>query len=231
MLKMPAVFNWSGGKDSTLALHYVLQQKEFDVKYLLTTLNDTFNRVSMHGVREALLLKQVHALKIPLVQVRLPEMPDMETYERELIFQLNRLKAEGIEHSIFGDIFLEDLKIYREKQLAKIGMKAVFPLWERNSSELIKEFITLGYKTIVVCAQDGLEDFCGRIIDQSFLDDLPTNIDPCGENGEFHTFVFDGPLFTNPIKFKMGEKVFKTYPSPNDSNVKNGYWYIDLLPI
>jgi len=231
MPKIPAVFNWSGGKDSTLALHYVLQQKEFDVKYLLTTVNDAFNRVSMHGVREALLLEQVKRLKIPLIQVRLPEMPDMETYEHELTIQLNKLISEGIEHSIFGDIFLEDLKIYREKQLAQIGMKAVFPLWKRDSLKLVKEFIDLGYKTIVVCARDGLQDFCGRIIDQSFLDDLPEDIDPCGENGEFHTFVFDGPLLTNPIKFKMGEKVYKTYPSPNDSDVENGYWYIDLLPI
>lgn len=231
MPKIPAVFNWSGGKDSTLALHYILEQKEFEVSYLLTTINDSFKRVSMHGVREALLLEQVELLKIPLIQVRLPEMPDMKTYEQELTIQLNKLKSVGILHSIFGDIFLEDLKTYREKQLAQIGMKAVFPLWKRDSLELVKEFIELGYKTIVVCAQDGLQDFCGRIIDQSFLDDLPADIDPCGENGEFHTFVFDGPLFTNPIKFKMGEKVYKTYPSPNENDVVSGYWYIDLIPI
>lgn len=231
MPKILAVFNWSGGKDSTLALHYILNQAQFSVSYLLTTVNDSFNRVSMHGVREALLIEQVTSLKIPLIQVRLPEMPDMDIYERELTSQLNKLIDEGIYYSIFGDIFLEDLKIYRENQLAKVGMKAVFPLWKNDSLSLVKEFIALGYQTIVVCAQEGLQDFCGRVIDQAFLDDLPEGIDPCGENGEFHTFVFDGPIFTKPINFTLGEKVFKTYPSPNETDVINGYWYIDLLPV
>ncbi|RZL48680.1 MAG: diphthine--ammonia ligase [Pedobacter sp.] len=230
MPKIPAFFNWSGGKDSTLALHYIMTQNEFDVKYLLTTVNDVFERVSMHGVRETLLLQQVDALKIPLIQVRLPEMPDLETYEQQLAIQLNKLKEKGIMHSIFGDIFLEDLKAYRENQLDQIGMKAVFPLWKIDSLALIKEFISLGYQTIVVCAQNGLEAFCGRIIDQSFLDDLPKEIDPCGENGEFHTFVFDGPIFEKRINFTLGEKVYKTYPSPNESDVVSGYWYIDLIP-
>ncbi|WP_316766879.1 diphthine--ammonia ligase [Pedobacter frigiditerrae] len=230
MPKQPAVFNWSGGKDSTLALHYVLQNDDFYIRYLLTTVNDGFNRIAMHGVREALLLEQVSSLKIPLVQVRLPEMPDMEIYEQELRQALNKLKSEGIHHSIFGDIFLEDLKFYRETQLSKIGMQAVFPLWKRDSLELVKEFIALGYKTIVVCAQEGLQDFCGRIIDQSFLDDLPKDIDPAGENGEFHTFVFDGPIFNKPIDFQLGEKVYKTFPSPNKYGTQSGYWYRDLVP-
>lgn len=229
MPKQPAVFNWSGGKDSTLALHYVLQNDDFDIRYLLTTVNDSFNRVAMHGVREALLLEQVSSLKVPLVQVRLPEMPDMDIYERELTKALNKLKSEGIYHSIFGDIFLEDLKNYRDNQLSKFGIKAIFPLWKRDSLELVKEFIALGYKTIVVCAQDGLQDFCGRIIDQSFLDDLPKGIDPAGENGEFHTFVFDGPIFTKPIKFSVGERVRKTFPSPTQSNEEIDYWYVDLI--
>ncbi|TCC90489.1 diphthine--ammonia ligase [Pedobacter frigiditerrae] len=230
MPKQPAVFNWSGGKDSTLALHYVLQNDEFDILYLLTTINDGFNRVAMHGVRAHLLLAQVSGLKIPLIQVRLPEMPDMGIYEQELGKTLTALKSEGINHSIFGDIFLEDLKIYRENQLSKIGMKAVFPLWKRDSLELVKEFIALGYRTIVVCAQDGLQDFCGRIIDQSFLNDLPKGIDPAGENGEFHTFVFDGPIFSKEIKFSIGERLRKTFPSPNQADEEIGYWYVDLIP-
>lgn len=201
MLKVPAVFNWSGGKDSTLALHYILKEQKFEVKYLLTTVNDSLNSVAMHGVREVLLLKQAEALNIPLVQLRLPDVPDMETYEKGLRLQMHKFKAEGIQHSIFGDIFLEDLKVYRENQLAKLGVYAVFPLWQQDSLAVVKEFIDLGYKTVVVCAQDGLQEFCGRTIDQSFLNDLPSHIDPCGENGEFHTFVFDGPIFKNPIKF------------------------------
>ena len=229
MPKIPAVFNWSGGKDSTLALHQILEGEEFEIKYLLTTFAASFNRVSMHGVREALLLDQVKRLDIPLIQVRLPEMPDMETYERVLNLQLKKLKSEGIHHAIYGDIFLEDLKTYREQQLEKIGMKAVFPLWKQDSLTLVKEFIALGYQTIVVCTQDGLQNFCGRVIDESYINDLPKAIDPCGENGEFHTFVFDGPIFSNPVSFTLGEQVFKTYPSTNDK--KNGYWFIDLLPV
>lgn len=230
MLKQPAVLNWSGGKDSTLALHHILHNEDFDVRYLLTTVNDGFNRIAMHGVREVLLLEQVSGLNIPLVQVRLPEMPDMAIYEKEIGSALTKLKSEGINHSIFGDIFLEDLKIYRENQLRKIGMEAIFPLWKRDSLKLVKEFIALGYRTIVVCAQDGLQDFCGRIIDQSFLDDLPKGIDPAGENGEFHTFVFDGPIFNKSVQFSIGEKVYKTFPSPNKDEKPSGYWYIDLVP-
>lgn len=227
--KKAAVFNWSGGKDSTLALYYVLRQAAFDVRYLLTTINTEFDRVAMHGLRTDLLMAQVNALAIPLLQVGLPEMPDMESYETVMTKQLLQLKEEGIEHAIYGDIFLEDLKNYREKQLSKIGLNAVFPLWKRNSLELVKEFIDLGFKTVVVCTQDGLQDFCGRIIDHNFLADLPKNIDPCGENGEFHTFVFDGPIFNNAVKFEVGERVFKEFPKSSDHHIPTGYWYIDLF--
>ncbi|WP_343530890.1 diphthine--ammonia ligase [Pedobacter sp.] len=223
-----SVFNWSGGKDSCLALHHILQNRRFEIKCLLTTVNDAFNRVSMHGVRESLLVQQAESLGIPLHQVRLPELPDMDTYELEMNKHLMQLKAEGITHAIFGDLFLADLKAYRESKLAEIGLKAEFPLWERDTREVLKEFLSLGYRTMVVCTQQGLEDFCGRVIDESFIDDLPAGIDPCGENGEFHTFVFDGPLFKKPINFSLGEKVFKPYPSPEGEDTK-GYWYVDLV--
>lgn len=223
-----SVFNWSGGKDSTLALHHILQNQHFDIRYLLTTVNQAYNRVSMHGVRESLLIQQAESLGIPLYQIKLPESPDMATYEQEMNKHLMILKAEGITHSIFGDLFLEDLKAYRETKLAEIGWRAEFPLWKRNTTEVLKEFISFGYKTIVVCTQMGLEDFCGRIIDDRFITDLPEGIDPCGENGEFHTFVFDGPLFKKPIEFSLGEKVFKTFPSSTEESTQ-GYWYIDLI--
>lgn len=225
-----SVFNWSGGKDSCLALHHVLQNQHFEVKYLLTTVNEAYNRVSMHGVRESLLIQQANSLGIALHQVRLPELPNMATYEQEMNKHLTALKTEGITHSIFGDLFLADLKAYRENKLAEIGLIAEFPLWERDTREVLKEFISLGYRTIIVCAQQGLEDFCGRVIDERFIDDLPADIDPCGENGEFHTFVFDGPLFKTPVNFTLGEKVFKTYPSSEGEDTK-GYWYIDLVEI
>jgi uncharacterized protein (TIGR00290 family) len=223
-----SIFNWSGGKDSCLALHYILQNPHFDVRYLLTTVNEAYNRVSMHGVRESLLIQQANSLGIPLYQVRLPEMPDMATYEQEMNKHLTLLKNKGITHSIFGDLFLADLKAYRETKLAEIGIMAEFPLWERNTTAVLKEFISLGYQTIVVCAQQGLEDFCGRVIDERFIEDLPEGIDPCGENGEFHTFVFDGPLFKKPLDFILGEKIFKTFPSLSEES-EQGYWYIDLV--
>lgn len=223
-----SVFNWSGGKDSCLALHHILQNEHFEVKCLLTTVNEAYNRVSMHGVRESLLIQQANSLGIPLHQVRLPELPDMATYEQEMNKHLTQLKIEGITHAIFGDLFLADLKAYRESKLAEIGFIAEFPLWERDTKEVLKEFLSLGYRTIIVCAQQGLEDFCGRIIDERFIEDLPAGIDPCGENGEFHTFVFDGPLFKKPVDFRLGEKIFKTFPSP-EGETPQGYWYIDLM--
>ena len=226
-----AVFNWSGGKDSTLALHYILWANEYKIHCLLTTVNDAYNRIAMHGVREALLIAQAKSLNIPLYQIRLPEMPDMETYEKAMDLHFGILKEQGITNSIFGDIFLEDLKKYRENQFDKIGMKTLFPLWKRNSLDLVKEFIALGYKTIVVCTRADLKDFCGKVIDQSFLDDLPRDVDPCGENGEFHTFVFDGPIFTEPIHFTIGELVFKNLAQSNSSDQNVGFWYIDLVPL
>ncbi|HKG05312.1 MAG TPA: diphthine--ammonia ligase [Pedobacter sp.] len=224
--ELNCLFNWSGGKDSTLALHYALQNPHLAIKYLLTTVNDGFDRIAMHGVRFSLLMQQTESIGIPLYQVRLPEMPGMETYENAMRHHLTKLKTEGITHSIFGDIFLEDLKKYREEQLKEIGMEAIFPLWKQDTGELIKEFIGLGYQTVVVCAQEGLEEFCGRVIDESFLNDLPEGIDPCGENGEFHTFVFDGPIFRQPVAYQLGEKVYKTFET---ETVKSGYWYIDLI--
>lgn len=226
------LFNWSGGKDSTLALHHILADDLMEIRYLLTTVNETFNRVSMHGVRESLLIRQAESIGIPLYQVRLSDTPTMADYEETMQHHLTVLKEEGITHAVFGDIFLEDLRIYREAKLSELGLKAVFPLWKQDTTAILKEFIGLGYRTIVVCAQEGLEDFCGRVMDENFISDLPPGIDPCGENGEFHTFVFDGPIFTTPVSFTLGEKVYRTYPAPDGSADKlSGYWYIDLLPV
>lgn len=228
--RIPAIFNWSGGKDSMLALHKILEEGIYEVRYLLTTVNDTFNRISMHGVRESLLIKQAESIGISLHQVRLPESPDMGEYERQMERHLTVLKSEGITHAIFGDIFLADLRAYRETKLSSLGFTAVFPLWERNTLNILEEFIELGYKTTVVCTQENLGEFCGRVIDLDFIKALPEGIDPCGENGEFHTFVYNGPLFKNQLQFSTGEKIFRTFPSPAGSaDAVNGYWYIDLI--
>lgn len=232
---IPAYFNWSGGKDSTLALYRVLQEKKFDIRYLLTTLNQEADRISMHGVRSELLLAQAESLGIPVKQVQLPSSSDMGAYEAVMSKAIQELKSEGISDCIFGDIFLEDLRTYREKKLEEVGISAHFPLWKGNTPDLVNEFIDLGFKTIVVCVDSSKlgEEFVGRIIDSDFLADLPKNIDPCGENGEFHTFVFDGPIFKKPIEFQLGEKVLKTYTVKNQENetIEYGFWFQDLIPI
>lgn len=233
-------FNWSGGKDSALALYHLLDKKEYSVEKLLTNISSEFNRVSMHGVREKLLDQQAEAIGISLQKLMLPHEPSMLEYEKHFIDMMNALKQEKFTHSIFGDIFLEDLKVYRETQLDKIGMKAVFPLWKKNTRELIHEFIELGFKTIVVCVNENHLDksFCGRIIDEKFIDDLPKDVDVCGENGEFHTFVFDGPIFKKPVLFSKGEIIYKTYAAPKSTAdncftkaaaLQYGFYFCDLL--
>jgi uncharacterized protein (TIGR00290 family) len=239
MPKKVCIFNWSGGKDSSLALYHCLQNPDLEIKYLVTSVNDSVNRVSMHGVREALLIQQAAVIGIPLYQIRLPEMPTMSVYDNFMKFHLEKLKAEGVTHSIFGDIFLEDLKLYRENSLAEVGLKGIFPLWKRNTQELMNEFLDLGFKTVIVCTQERLVDFVGKVIDQDLIKLLPKEVDVCGENGEFHTFAFDGPIFKHPVPYTLGEKVFKAYQAPknaddtclthkNKKTVNVGFWYIDL---
>lgn len=237
--KKQCIFNWSGGKDSTLALHYALQDSEIEIKYLITTVTEKYNRVSMHGVRESLLIKQAESIGIPLIQIRLPDMPDMETYDIIMHQNLTMLKEKGITHSIFGDIFLEDLRKYREDKLSKIGLEAIFPLWGKDTKLLIDEFLKLHYKTIIVCCQQNLKHICGKVISNELIHALPNDIDPCGENGEFHTFAFEGPIFKNKIDYELGEMVFRTYNAPdqnstsdaNNEEVNNtlGFWYSDLI--
>tara|TARA_R110000751_G_scaffold40436_1_gene95703 strand:- start:1479 stop:2213 length:735 start_codon:yes stop_codon:yes gene_type:complete len=237
-----AYFNWSSGKDSTLALYEILRQKEYTITKLVTTLNSDVDRVSMHGLREALLDLQAESLGLPLEKVFLSGNVSMAEYSKILGASTEALAAEGNTHSIFGDIFLEDLKAYREEQLDRVGIKAVFPLWKQNTLELIHSFIDHGFKAITVCvnAKHLDKSFVGRVIDKQFIDDLPEDVDPCGENGEFHTFVFDGPLFTKPIKFEVGEIVERSYtPSSNDddncfSEEKKSwdtqFYFCDLIP-
>ncbi|MFC4210624.1 diphthine--ammonia ligase [Pedobacter lithocola] len=236
--KKLCIFNWSGGKDSTLALHYMMQDSSIEIKYLVTTVTEKFNRVSMHGVREALLITQAASIGIPLYQIRLPEMPDMETYDDVMKQHLIHFKQEGITHSVFGDIFLEDLRTYREQQLNEVGLKAIFPLWGQDTTKLITEFLKLNYKTIIVCAQQNLQSICGEIINPKLISELPSDIDPCGENGEFHTFAYEGPIFAKKIDFELGEKVFRTYNNPLANNSEDtekmgeeqlGFWFADLI--
>jgi uncharacterized protein (TIGR00290 family) len=239
-----ALFNWSSGKDSALALYKILQNPEFEINCLLTSVNQQYQRISMHGVRVELLEQQAESINIPLEIMQIPEMPTMEVYENMMQQTLEKLKKKGITHSVFGDIFLEDLRKYREDKLATLGYEGVFPIWKIPTQDLIQEFIALGFKTIVVCVNERYLDksFVGRVIDQQFIDDLPDNVDVCGENGEFHTFSFDGPIFEKPIDFEIGEIVYRKYEKPkqdssntacdtNDSTAYDyGFWYCDLIP-
>lgn len=192
----------------------------------------------MHGLRKELLIAQTKAIGIPASLIELPEMPSMAVYEQKMLETTSRLKKEGFTHTAFGDIFLEDLRAYREQQLEKQGITAVFPLWKKDTKALLNDFLDLGFKTIVVCANSKYfgEDFVGTIIDKHFIDNLPEGVDPCGENGEFHTFCFDGPIFKKPINFTIGEKVYREYNAPKTdkdsvcTTDNYGIWYCDLMP-
>jgi len=240
-----ALFNWSSGKDSALALYKILRNPDYTIECLLTSVNQQYQRISMHGVRVELLEAQANSIGLPLKIMQIPEMPTMEVYENVMSETLQEFKKQGITHSVFGDIFLEDLRKYRENQLAQIGFEGIFPVWKIPTPDLIQEFISLGFKTIVVCVNERYLDksFVGRIIDQDFINDLPENVDVCGENGEFHTFTFDGPLFSNPINFEIGELVYRKYEIPKNENSSDtacdtktseafdfGFWYCDLIP-
>lgn len=230
-MKPKAIFNWSSGKDSSLALYKIIQENNFEITSLLTSINKEYQRISMHGVHVSLLEQQAESLEIPLIKMELPK----EEYREIMSNTMSEIQSQGISHSVFGDIFLEDLRAYREEQLQSIGIEAVFPLWKKDTTNLIHEFLDLGFKTIVTCVNETYLDksFAGRIIDKDFIADLPSTVDPCGENGEFHTFTFDGPIFKKPVQFERGEIVKKTYPKPkSDDNEKNEdyvFWFCDLI--
>ena len=217
----PILFCWSGGKDSAMALHALLQQQQFRVTALLTTITEGYDRISMHGVRHELLLQQAESIGLPLHEVRIPPLCVNPIYEARMEQALRAHYDQGVRKVAFGDIFLEDLRAYREKNLARIGMTALFPIWKRNTRELIRYFHEQHFRAIAACVDSKVLDpsFAGRELNESFFRDLPPHADPCGENGEFHTFVFDGPIFQFPIPIRAGEVVNR-----------DGFIFCDLLP-
>ncbi|MEM9819791.1 MAG: ATP-binding protein [Bacteroidota bacterium] len=231
-------FNWSSGKDAALAFYHLQQDPTYQIDRLITTVNAHYQRVSMHGLPIQLLNRQAAAIGLPLSTIQLPEQPTMERYEQILGDTLRELQQQGYTHSGFGDIFLEDLRQYRENQLQDYGMIGTFPLWKRDTKALVRELVDLGFKAVIICLKSDLLDvsFLGRAIDQQLIDDLPANVDPCGENGEFHTFCYDGPIFQAPIAFTFGERVFREYEAPKENNEqtttleKYGFWFLDLIP-
>ena len=218
----PVLVSWSGGKDSCLALYEVQRSSGFAVEALLTTLTRDFDRISMHGVRRALLEDQAASLGIPVREVLISKGADNAEYEAEMGAALDTARRCGIEAVVFGDLFLADIRAYREKLLIRHGLAGLYPLWGRDTAALIRDFLRLGFKAAVVCVDPAKLDpsFAGRIIDEAFLADLPSAVDPCGENGEFHTFVFDGPNFGTPVRFSFGEIV-----------CRDSFWFCDLVPV
>ena len=210
---------WSGGKDSALALQAALHDPTLRVDALLTTVTEGYERISMHGVRCELLIEQARALGLPLEQVRIPMQASNESYEAAMEHLLRRYQARGVSRVIFGDLFLADIRAYRERQLARLQMRGLFPLWLKSTPELAREFIASGYRAVLVCVDPKQlnPSFCGREFDAQFLADLPASVDPCGERGEFHTFVFDGPIFQHPVSIVKGEVV-----------CREGFWFCDL---
>jgi len=216
------VVSWSGGKDSALALHEVLEAGNYEVVELLTTVTRDYDRVSIHGVRRVLLEQQALSLGLDLEEMVISKGASDEDYERELANILTQHRTNGVFSVVFGDIFLEDVKKYRERILSKIGMKGVFPLWKIDTHILARRFVDLGFKAVITMVDSNFlgKDFAGRTFDDQFLSDLPSNVDPCGENGEFHTFVYDGPMFREKVLFTKGEIVLR----------ENRFYYCDLIP-
>ncbi len=215
------VFNWSGGKDSALALHEM--KDYYEIVALLTTLTADYDRVSMHGTQRVLLEKQAESLNFPLEKVYITKNASNEEYEKKMENVLMKYLSQGVLSVAFGDIFLEDVRKYRESNLLKIGMKGIFPLWKRDTTELANKFIDSGFKAIVTCVDSKVlsKKFVGRIYNKKFLSELPSKVDPCGERGEFHTFVYDGPIFREKIRFKIGEIVLRD----------NRFYFCDLIPV
>lgn len=218
-MKEKVLFCWSGGKDSALALHRLQRDERYEVVALLTTYNEHYQRVSMHGVRLALSELQARSIGLPLDKVFVSERSSNEEYTSKMAERMLFYKDQGVLTVAFGDIFLEDLRAWREANLAQIGMRAIFPLWKNETRELVREFADLGFKSRICCVSEEYltQEALGRDVDVAFMDSLPAGVDPCGENGEFHSFAYAGPIFKEPLEIATGECVRR-----------DGFWFCDL---
>ena len=216
----PVLMSWSGGKDSCLALYEIQKSSDYRIAALLTTITREYDCISMHGVRRALLERQATSLGLPLHPILISKGASNEEYELEMAQAFSEYREQVIDSVVFGDLFIEDIKAYREQFLARHGMKGLYPVWQRNTTSFIKKFIELGFKAVLSCVDSKTLDrsFAGKTIDEEFISSLPANVDPCGENGEFHTFVYDGPNFTQPVEFTLGEVI-----------LREGFWFRDLF--
>jgi len=217
-----ALFAWSSGKDSAMALHELRSSGRYEVSALLSVITEGYDRISMHGVRRILLERQAESLGLSLEKIFISQNSSDKEYEEKMRKVLLNYKEKGVLDVVFGDIFLEDLRKYREDNLARVGMSGVFPIWKRDTAELANTFIDLGFKAVVTCVDTKVLDgsFAGRTFDKRFLQDLPSGVDPCGENGEFHSFVYGGPIFKDEVSLDKGDIVLRD----------NRFSYCDLVP-
>jgi uncharacterized protein (TIGR00290 family) len=217
------LLSWSGGKDSALALYELRKAGGYEVAALLTTVTADYDRVSMHGVRRVLLEQQADALGLPLEEVFIAADTSDEAYGAKMREVLERYARDGVSTVAFGDIFLEDVRKYREEKLAQVGMRAIFPLWGRDTSGLAHTFIDAGFQAVITCVDTQVlgRPFAGREFDGRFLADLSPGIDPCGENGAFHSFVYNGPIFRERVPYAKGRSVLR----------ENRFYYCDLVPV
>lgn len=206
MKREKIILSWSGGKDCAMALHQLRRGGDYEVVSLLTVLTEGYDRISMHGVRRELLEIQAKAMGLPLEKVYIPQQCSMEDYSQRMKRKMLQCKADGINTIAFGDIFLEELRIQREENLKQVSMEAIFPLWKKNTSKLAQDFIAKGFKSVITCSDSKVTErkVAGKKFDLDFISGLPCGVDPCGENGEFHSFVYDGPVFDNPVPFTIG---------------------------
>jgi len=218
-----AILAWSGGKDCALALYELAKTKNYEVVSLLTTVTQDYDRTSMHGLRRILLERQARSLGLALEKVFISKNTSNEEYEFKMREVLAKYPTAGVSSVVFGDIFLEDIRKHREEKLSEIGMKAVFPLWKRDTAELARTFTDCGFKAVIICVDSTVLDktFAGRSFDKQFLSELPATVDPCGENGEFHSFVYDGPIFAERIGHATGEIVLR----------EDRFYYCDVTPL
>jgi len=216
------ILSWSGGKDSCMAAYQLLASQKYEIASLLTTVTEGYDRISMHGVRRSLLEQQADSLGVPLHQIMIPKDCPNQIYEARMREAVEHFKTRGITKVAFGDLFLQEVKQYREARLAQAGMTGLYPIWMRDTGELVRTFIGLGFRAILCCVDTQAIDasFAGRQIDQALLRDLPDSADPCGENGEYHSFVYAGPIFKRPIPCRAGETVLRTAR----------FNYCDILP-
>jgi uncharacterized protein (TIGR00290 family) len=220
--RLKTLLSWSSGKDSAWALHRLRHDERYEVAGLLCTINRSASRVAMHGVRDELLERQTAAARLPLWRVEIPSPCSNEEYEAAMRVVVARAIDEDVRCMAFGDLFLEDIRAYREEKLARTGMQAVFPLWGSDTRVLAKEMIDGGLRARIVCLDPRVmpRELAGRDFDASLLSDLPTTVDPCGERGEFHTFAYAGPMFHEPLAITVGETV-----------ERDGFVFTDLLPV